>query len=175
MDETVAVVRVAIATILLIAFSGKVIGGPSTFANALARYRIFPQRLLFGVAWGAIVAEPVVAVALLVSHSPIPLFVACLMFFAFAAVTTIAHHRDSSLECGCLGAVVRLNMTSTASIANAIVASSALVSAFAIVIAPATDGAVSIITIASGVSLAGLYWLFIFSASVTESVQRARS
>ena len=175
MNEAVAVVRVGVATILLIAFAGKVIGGPAKFASVLAQYRVFPPRLVSVIAWAAIVAEPVVAVAVLVSASPISLVAASCMFSAFALVTTVAHHRDRSAECGCLGAGVRVNMTSTASIANAGVASSAMASAAVMLISHTTDGAMGMITAMSGAGLGALYWLFLFAASVTQSVERARS
>ncbi|HZR83707.1 MAG TPA: MauE/DoxX family redox-associated membrane protein [Candidatus Binatia bacterium] len=78
---------------------------PSAFRSALADYRLVPEPLVSGAAWGAIALECASAVALVApgAYAAGPLLAAALLGLYGAAIAVNLARGRRDLDCGCLG------------------------------------------------------------------------
>ena len=167
---TLGLLLAASATAKLLRFQG--------FLDSLRAYHLLPQLLIRPTAILVVIAETVVAAALLVGLIvEVALAAAALMFTVFSAVVGLTMIRRGGVDCGCLGGFVKLRMGWASVAMNAAFAIAALIGAVLFsgeLSGRATIGAVTWFVLwASGASLALGYWLTAYAESVATLIDDA--
>jgi len=177
--EIAVVVRVAVGLVLLSAFLAKV-RSPTTFQGAAAEFKVFPQRLIVPGSWVALALECLLGCALIVGiQQRACLALAGLVFSGYATLLMIASRGVGTIQCGCLGKVVKLRAGASAGLINASVAIASVTASLASPGAgldigmPPRSISAAVGVLLSSVLLAGTYWLVIYALSVARFVEES--
>jgi methylamine utilization protein MauE len=170
--EWAALVRLTIGMILAMAAAAKWMR-PAAVGAALRGYSLLPGSLTRPAALAVLIAESILAVALLGGIAPREALVgAAVLLSAFTVVLVWTLARRGPIGCGCLGEVLELRLRWPSVLMNLGLVAGAVAAATQPDLTSGPAGT-HLILILSGILLAAVYWLSTYAMSVAGLVGSA--